>query len=45
MNGKKSRKLRKIVSVQVGGTETKLGNSAYKDMKQLYKNQSIKLHK
>jgi hypothetical protein len=46
MNGKKARKLRKITICQVENFEDKrFTNNAYKDLKQLYKNGSIRLHK
>jgi basic membrane lipoprotein Med (substrate-binding protein (PBP1-ABC) superfamily) len=46
MNGKKARKLRKITIYQVDNFEdNRFTNNAYKDLKQLYKNRSIKLHK
>jgi hypothetical protein len=46
MNGKKARKLRKITTHQVENfDDAKIRNNAYKDLKQLYKNGSIRLHK
>jgi hypothetical protein len=45
MNGKKARKLKKIATANFETNENKSAKNVYRDLKQMYKNGLIKLHK